>query len=76
MSAELKKFMLSMKTFPSVIRTEYTYALLYERNEDKANRALDSFVKIGAKYPYKSDLDSERELMDTALKRYQETLTT
>ena len=76
MSTELKKFMYSMKTFPSVIRTEYTYALLYERNEDKANRALDSFVKIGAKYPYKSDLDSERELMDIALKKYQETLTT
>ena len=76
MSAELKKFMLSMKTFPSVIRTEYIYALLYERNEDKAGRALESFVKIGEKYPYKSDLDSEKELMDIALKRYQETLTT
>ena len=75
MSTELKNFMLSMKSFPSVIRTEYVYALLYERNEDKANRALERFVKVGEKYPYKSDLDSERELMDIALKKYKETLT-
>lgn len=75
MSSEMKKFMLSMQTFPSVIRTEYAYALLYERNEDKARRALERFMKVGARYPYKSDLDSERELMDIALKRYQDTLT-
>ena len=55
--------------------TEYVYALLYERNEDKANRTLERFVKVGEKYPYKSDLDSERELMDIALKKYKETLT-
>ena len=75
MSTELKNFMLSMKSFPSVIRTEYVYALLYERNEDKANRTLERFVKVGEKYPYKSDLNSERELMDIALKKYKETLT-
>jgi hypothetical protein len=75
MNKELKNFMLSMKSFPSVIRTEYVYALLYERNADKASRVLERFVKNAEKYPYKADVDSERELMDIALKKYKETLT-
>lgn len=62
----LKKFMKSMKDFPSVLRTQYAYALLAERDPQKAERYLASFEKIAQSYPYASDIASERELMDTA----------
>ena len=74
MSSELKKFMLAMKKFPTVMRTEYVYALLYERNTDKARRIRENFERVTEKYPYKADLDAERELMDLARQRYEQTL--
>ncbi len=61
---ELKKFLKSMKNFPTVIRTEYTYALLYERDLEKAEKIRGKFEKIAKTYPYASDIESERELME------------
>ena len=39
-SKELKKFIKTMKTFPSVIRTEYAYSLLKEHNPESAAKPL------------------------------------
>ncbi len=71
-SKALKKFMKSMKTFPGVIRTEYVYALLANRDEAKASEAMERFEKCAKKYPYPGDIQSERELMQIASKIFGE----
>lgn len=63
---EQKKFMESMKTYPSVIRTNYVIALLFEKNQEKANKLLKDFRKRSKSYPYPSDIRSERELISIA----------
>ncbi len=63
---ELKNFMKSMKNFPSVIRTEYVYALLHENDAEKAKKAEERFEKCAKTYPYACDIQSERELIEIA----------
>ena len=65
---EQKKFMKQMKSFPSVLRTEYVYALLYEKDTEKAAKVKEQFEKWAKKYPYQNDVQSERELMERAKK--------
>ena len=55
-----------MKNFPSILRTEYVYALLAEKDEKKAEECWHRFNKIANNYPYPNDIESERELMDVA----------
>lgn len=64
LTPELKRFMKSMKKFPSILRTEYAIALLYENNKEKANIIKAEFEKIAKTYPYQNDIISERELLD------------
>ena len=61
-----KKFMKSMKKFPSVLRTEYAYELLTEKNVEKAKKTMLEFEKVARTYPYSCDVESERELMNIA----------
>ena len=63
---EQQKFMKAMRTFPSVIRTEYAYALLVEKDQGKAAKALEAFEKVAKTYPYPNDINSERELIQIA----------
>ena len=58
-----KKFMKSMKKYPSVLRTEYVYALLAEKDAAKAAKVKTQFEKSAKTYPYQSDVESERELI-------------
>ena len=62
-SKELKKFIKAMKTFPSVIRTEYAYSLLNEHDLKSAAKSMAAFERIAATYPYPNDINSERELI-------------
>ena len=62
-SKELKKFIKAMKTFPSVIRTEYAYSLLKEHDLKSAAKSMAAFERIAATYPYPNDINSERELI-------------
>ena len=55
-----------MKSFPSVLRTEYVCALLGERNEKKAEIIKAQFEKRAKTYPYPNEIQSERELMTIA----------
>ena len=55
-----------MRTFPSVIRTEYAYALLVEQDQGKAGKAMETFEKVAKTYPYPNDINSERELIQIA----------
>ena len=61
---EQQKFMKAMRTFPSVIRTEYAYALLVEKDRGKAAKAMEAFEKVARTYPYPNDINSERELIE------------
>lgn len=69
---EQKNFMKQMKGFPSVIRTEYTYALLCDRNIEKAEKIRRNFELCSKKYPYPGDIQSERELINIADEKYEE----
>ena len=59
-----QKFMKSMSTFPAVIRTQYAYALLGEKDEKKAEKLKKQFEKVAATYPYKTDIENQRELIE------------
>lgn len=65
-------FIKSMKNFPSVLRTRYAYELLYNKDITKAEEVRKQFDKRAETYPYPSDMDSERELMDYAKQTYDE----
>ena len=56
--------MKAMKSFSSVIRTEYALALLFEKDTQKAEE--NTFEKVAKTYPYSQDIESERELMRIA----------
>ncbi len=60
---EQETFMKSMKNFPSVILTRYTYALLGERIPENAEKYQKLFEKVAKTYPLASDIESTRELM-------------
>ena len=62
-SKDQLQIMKAMKKFPSVLRTEYAYALLVEKDSMKAGRILDQFDRCAKSYPYPSDIEGERELM-------------
>ena len=68
-SQRQKTFLKTMKHYPSVLRTEYTYALLSERDMRKAEAMRERFEKAAAVYPYPSDIEGERELMEIATER-------
>ena len=66
----LRKFMQSMKRFPSVLRTQYAEALLLERDPAKADAILANFDRMAKKYPYASDIASERDLIQIAQEKH------
>ncbi len=68
---KLQAFSKSMKNFPSVIRTQYVYELLYNGSELMAGEHLTSFEKTAKAYPYESDIQSERELIELARRKEQ-----
>ncbi len=63
---EQKKFMKAMKRFPSVLRTQYALALLFENDTVKAETIKNEFKKVAKTYPYFQDIESERDLMKIA----------
>lgn len=63
---ELQAFFKSMKNTPSVVRTEYIYALLAENDTKKAEKFRKLFEKIEKTYPYPNDMLADREMMDVA----------
>lgn len=76
LDAQQQKFMKSMKNYPTVLRTEYTHALLGEKNAEKAASLMLEFEKCARTYPYPVDIESERELIsiaDLAAKRQEAT---
>ena len=70
LTKEQRKFMKSMKTFPTVLRTEYAYELLAKGDAKKADKIRKQFEKMASKYPYPSEIQAERELMKWAEKLF------
>ena len=64
---KLIKEMKAMRGMLFVMRCEYAYALLYEENENKANEIRKAFDMAAETYPYVSEVEGERYLMDKAL---------
>ncbi len=62
----LKNFMKSMKNYPSVLRTEYTYTLLIKKDIPTALKLKAQFEKMSKTHPYISDIESETELIQIA----------
>ncbi len=62
----VQQVMKGMKTFPSVLRTQYIAALLAEKNADKAAAALAEFDRCAPRHPNPQEIEAERELMALA----------
>ncbi len=60
---ELKTFVKAMRSFPSVVRTQYAYALLVEKEEAKAEKYKKHFEKVMKTHPNEGEVESERELI-------------
>ena len=63
--------MKGMRSFLTVMRTEYAYALLFKGDEKKAGVIAKAFEERASSYPYKGDWEGEKELMDRALSIYE-----
>ncbi|NMD38889.1 MAG: M50 family metallopeptidase [Christensenellaceae bacterium] len=68
---ELKKIMKAMSKYPSILRTEYTIALLADNDEAKADKIMEKFNSIAINYPYAGDIETETKLMDRAKQVWQ-----
>jgi len=64
-----KNFMKAMKGFPAILRTEYAYALLAEKDVKKAETFKRKFEKVAKTYPYQGDIECERELLKMTKER-------
>ena len=65
-SKDQQKYMQALRNFPSVLRTEYAWALLHDKDQEKADTALQQFEKHAKSYPYTSEITGERELLEIA----------
>ena len=50
-----------MKNYPSIIRTQYAYELIYKKDTQAAQKQMDLFEKVALTYPYKVEITAERE---------------
>ena len=66
MTKEQQKIMKAMKSYISVLRTEFAFALLRDRDPGKAEAVRKQFEKSAAAYPYPREAEGERELMAIA----------
>jgi len=62
----LQRFITSMKNYPSILRVNYAYSLLIEKNMVKTEKIRETFDKIKINYPYEVDIKSEEDLMEYA----------
>ena len=65
LTREQLAFMETMKTFPSVIRTQYALAVA-AGDDAKVQAYRKAFEKIAKAYPYPAEIQSERELLALA----------
>lgn len=61
---QIKAFRKTMRNYPAVIRTEYAIQLLKNRDFAAAEKYRHAFNAVASKYPWKSDIDSETDVMN------------
>lgn len=61
---QIEKAMKPMSCFLSTIRTEYAYALLYEKDKEKAEGIFARFEKAAKNYPYPAEIEAEYEFIN------------
>lgn len=66
LTRQQEKFMKSMRTYPTVLRTRYILALLHEQDLPLAERLLQQFEKVARSYPYPADIQTDRDLLQAA----------
>ena len=62
-----------MKSFPSVLRTQYAEQMLKNSDDAKAQEILDAFEKVSQTYPSQADIETERDLIRTAKEKAEAT---
>lgn len=60
---ETKQKIKMLDTMPAIHRVWYAYYTLYEPDQKKAEKAKKDFEKLAVHYPYASDIELERELL-------------
>ncbi|NLN04111.1 MAG: M50 family metallopeptidase [Clostridiaceae bacterium] len=70
LDARKKKLMKAMSKLPNVIRTEYAYALLAEKDVNKALETRRKFDRYTKYYPYSVEVETELELIEIASRCY------
>ena len=63
---EQLRFEKQMKNYLSVVRTEYARLLLEEKDGAKAEKLRLNFERLAKSFPFESEAESERELMERA----------
>lgn len=63
LTKEQKNFMRLMRTFPSVIRTEYLIAKYITKDAVMTKKQAEAFARVSRRYPYPQDLITDRALM-------------
>jgi hypothetical protein len=66
LTKQQKKFMKAMKSFPSVLRTEFALAWLSQKNAGRALSLQAQFNKIAKTYPHPQEIQAEQALIDLA----------
>lgn len=66
---EFKKYQKVLSGQPGILRTQYACALLYDKDEKKAEEYLKKFNRLARNYPHQSEILGERELMEYARSR-------
>lgn len=61
-----KKRAAALQNLPSIIRTNYACALLLDRDQAAADKALVRFERLTRSYPYPAEIETERRYMALA----------
>ncbi len=61
---EYHPYLKGMQNILSVIRYQYAYAILVEKDKQKAEEILKRFEKVAKNYPQPIEVESERELLE------------
>lgn len=62
----IRKTIKAMKSYPSVLRFQYTYHLFYDNDSKTAESIRHHFDIISRSYPYEGEIGVEKELMHLA----------
>lgn len=59
-----ERFIKAMKNAPSILRTQYAYARLCEKDIKKADDVMENFLALEKRYPYKADFEMEKTAVE------------